>query len=314
VKFRVTHTTQYAYAESVPASHSVAHLRPRNTDLQTCSHSELVIHPKPAQRRDRVDFFGNNATWFTIDELHRKLSIEAVSHVETTPQRIPNDKDGPAWDDFGKTLRAQPNPESLLARQYVLESPQSPVSPELADYAKPCFPLGESVVHGAIELTHQIFHDFIFDSYATTVGTPVREVLDHRRGVCQDFAHLQIACLRSLGLAARYVSGYVLTHPPAGQARLIGGDASHAWVSVYIPSFGWLDLDPTNGLAPNGEHITLAWGRDYDDLTPLRGVMTGSRQHTLYYSVDVEPHRLPHQPRQPPRHHPLNPPHNKANF
>ena len=142
---------------------------------------------------------------------------------------------------------------------------------------------------GAIELTHQIFHDFIFDSYATTVGTPVLEVLGHRRGVCQDFAHLEISCLRSLGLPARYVSGYVLTRPPPGQARLVGGDASHAWVSVYIPDFGWLDLDPTNGVAPNGEHITLAWGRDYDDLTPLRGVMTGSRQHALYYSVDVQP-------------------------
>jgi transglutaminase-like putative cysteine protease len=301
VNFRVHHKTQYVYAESVPASNSIAHLRPRNTDLQKCLQAELIIHPKPVQRRDRVDFFGNNVTWFSVDELHRKLSIDAVSVVETTPQRIPDETTGPAWEELGKILRSSPDPEPLLARQYVLESPQSPVLPELADYARPCFLPGGSLVHGAIELTHQIFHDFIFDSYATTIGTPVLEVLSHRRGVCQDFAHLQIACLRSLGLAARYVSGYVLTHPPPGQARLIGGDASHAWLSVYVPGFGWLDLDPTNGLAPNGEHITLAWGRDYDDLTPLRGVLTGSRHHTLYYSVDVQPLDAPVTAEQPRR-------------
>jgi transglutaminase-like putative cysteine protease len=289
VKFRVVHKTQYVYDESVPGTHNVTRLRPRNSELQTCLHSELNIHPKPSERRDRVDFFGNNVTWFSVDELHRKLSIEAISEVETTPQTVPKETEGPAWDGFAAAVRARPDGEFLLARQYVLDSPQAPASRELAEYARPCFPAGGSVVKGAIDLTHQIFHDFIFDSYATTVGTPVLEVLRHRRGVCQDFAHLEIACLRSLGLAARYVSGYVLTRPPPGQARLIGGDASHAWVSVFIPDFGWLDLDPTNGLAPNGEHITLAWGRDYDDLTPVRGVMIGSRHHALYYSVDVEP-------------------------
>ena len=289
MKYRVIHKTQYAYDESVPASHNVTRLRPRNSELQTCLQSELLIHPKPSERRDRVDFFGNNVTWFSVDELHRRLSIEAISEVETIPQDIPKETEGPPWDGLHAALISRPDSEFLLARQYTLDSPQAAASPELADYAKPCFPPGTPLVKGAIALTHQIFHDFIFDSYATTVGTPVLEVLKHRRGVCQDFAHLQIACLRSLGLAARYVSGYVLTHPPPGAARLIGGDASHAWVSVFIPDFGWLDLDPTNGLAPHGEHITLAWGRDYDDLTPVRGVMTGSRKHTLYYSVDVQP-------------------------
>ena len=176
------------------------------------------------------------------------------------------------------------------ARQFTFDSTYVASSPELADYARPSFAAGRSLLDCATDLTQRIFADFTFDSGATVIGTPVLDVLHHRHGVCQDFAHLEIGCLRSLGLAARYVSGYLVTKPPPGRPRLVGADTSHAWLSAYFPDYGWIDFDPTNGVIPSAEHITLAWARDYDDLSPVRGGWSvGGHRHSLAVSVDVEP-------------------------
>jgi transglutaminase-like putative cysteine protease len=186
-------------------------------------------------------------------------------------------------------LTSRNNRDFLAAREYTFDSPMIPRSSELADYARPSFAPGAPLVECAVNLTRRIFKDFKFDKDTTTIGTPILQVLAQRSGVCQDFAQLEIGCLRSLGLPARYVSGYVVTKPPPEQERLVGADASHAWVSVFVPEHGWFDLDPTNGTIPNGEHITIAWARDYSDIVPIKGVVTGGQRHSLFYSVDVAP-------------------------
>jgi transglutaminase-like putative cysteine protease len=195
----------------------------------------------------------------------------------------------PAWEQVVQMLKERRDPETLDARQYAYDSNYVQTDAELADYARPSFAPGRSLLECAMDLTQRIFHDFTFDTDATTVGTPVLDVLHFRHGVCQDFAHLQIGCLRSLGLAARYVSGYLVTRPPPGRPRMIGCDNSHAWLGVFFPDFGWIDFDPTNGVIPSSEHITVAWARDYDDISPVRGVVVGGHRHSLRVSVDVEP-------------------------
>jgi transglutaminase-like putative cysteine protease len=289
MKFRVTHKTKYVYTDAVPLGHTIVRLRPRQTHWQDCLASELTFDPAPAQRRDRIDFFGNHETWISVQEPHRQITIVARSEVETKPPPSEDEPDGPPWDIVPRTLRSSLDPTLLAAREYVYASPYVPVCEELAEYARPSFPDGAALLPCAVELTKRIFTDFKFDKEATTIGTPVLEVLKHKRGVCQDFAQLEIACLRSLGLPARYVSGYLNTRPPPGEKRLVGADSSHAWVSIFVPDIGWIDLDPTNGLIPSGEHITLAWARDYSDIVPIKGVVTGGHRHSLYYSVDVEP-------------------------
>lgn len=248
----------------------------------------MGVSPTPAQRRERVDFFGNNVTWIAIQEPHESLKIDVASEVEVTPNLPPADLQTPPWETVPDYFHSHLDPAVLIAREFTLDSTYIPKGDEFADYARPSFPTNGELLPCITDLTQRIWHEFTFDTGVTTIGTPVDEVLRHRHGVCQDFAHLQIACLRSLGLAARYVSGYVVTKPPPGHQRLIGADASHAWVAAYIPDFGWVDFDPTNGLIPNGEHITIGWGRDYDDISPVEGIITGGHRHTLNFSVDVE--------------------------
>jgi transglutaminase-like putative cysteine protease len=299
VKFRVTHKTKYVYGETVPLGHNIIRLRPRTTHWQTCLSNEIRFDPEPAHQRDRVDFFGNHETWISVQEPHRQLAIVAESQIETISPPAEAEPDGPAWDIVPQTLRSSREPTLVAACEYTFASPLVPVCPGLADYARPSFPDGAPLVPCAVDLTMRIYKEFKFDKDATTIGTPTLEVLKQKRGVCQDFAQLQIGCFRSLGLAARYVSGYVMTRPPPGQKRLVGADASHAWVSVFVPDIGWIDLDPTNGLIPKGEHITLAWARDYNDIIPIKGVITGGQRHSLFYSVDVEPMESPAQPAPP---------------
>jgi transglutaminase-like putative cysteine protease len=238
----------------------------------------------------------------SLQEPHKVLRIEAISDVEVREAAAPtSDPNAPSWESIaqllswcGGTGRA-PDPVLLAVREYTFDSPQLKAGPELADYAKPSFPPGRPLLAAVTELTERIYKEFTFDSRATTVGTPVLEVLRNRRGVCQDFAHLEIGCLRSLGLAARYVSGYVLTRPPPGQKRLIGSDASHAWVSVFFPGTGWVDFDPTNNVLPSTEHVTLGWARDYDDVSPVKGVIIGGHRHSMYVGVHVEPIPTPEE-------------------
>jgi transglutaminase-like putative cysteine protease len=251
--------------------------------------SELHIQPRPATRTERVDFFGNLLCFFTIQEPHKELVVEARSKVIMEGKATPWPQLPLPWEEAAKSVPNDHSPAGLEAYQFGFESPRIRVRPEFASYALQSFTPGRPMPEALLDLTARIHKDFRFDSKATSVRTPIEEVFKKRRGVCQDFAHLQIACLRSLNLAARYVSGYLRTYPPPGQPRLVGADASHAWVSAYCPGVGWLDMDPTNNLVPTNGHVTLAWGRDYGDVSPLRGLILGGGSHKLKVAVDMEP-------------------------
>jgi transglutaminase-like putative cysteine protease len=285
---RVIHVTEYLYSERVSTSHHLLHLLPRATPEQACLREELEIEPAPALRRDRVDDFGNRSTYVEILEPHNNLRVTSRADVEVAP-RGPLPETSPAWESVRDAVRAGEDPATREARAYLFGSPHVPISTAAKAYALPSFAAGRPIVEAARELTKRIFEDFIYDGRATTIATPVDEVLHLRRGVCQDFAHVQLSCLRSLGLAARYVSGYLVTQPPPGKPKLVGADASHAWLAVWVPDLGWLPLDPTNDLVPGEQHITVAWGRDFSDVTPVRGVIMGGGRHDLWVSVDVSP-------------------------
>jgi len=289
MKYKVTHTTIYNYTEAVPICHNEVHLTPRDHRRQTCLAHRLRIRPEPARIDTRVDYFGNHAGSFSIQEGHDRLSVTAYSQVEVAAPDVPDPASTPPWEEIRDRFAIGQPPWWLEARQFVYESPHVPIAEDLRDYAQPSFPAGRSWLAGVLDLTERIFREFKYDPAATTINTPVAKVLRDRRGVCQDFAHLQIACLRSLGLPARYVSGYLLTAPPEGQPRLVGADASHAWVSAFCPEVGWIDFDPTNKQIPTTRHITLAWGRDYSDVCPIKGVLVGGGQHRMRVAVDVVP-------------------------
>jgi transglutaminase-like putative cysteine protease len=287
--YRVTHTNSYSYSEPVSLCHNLLHLTARDTPRQTCRQSQLLIQPVPAVSSTRTDYFGNSATYFTIQEPRPQLMVSAVNLAQLRPEPQPDPATTPAWEQVQQRL-VQPNsPDDLEACQFLFDSSYIRSNIELADYARPSFAAGRPLLDAVLDLTKRIHADFRYDKTATTTATPILEVLRNRHGVCQDFAHLEIACLRSLALPARYVSGYLLTSPPPGQPRLIGADASHAWLSVYSPGLGWVDVDPTNNLIPSDKHITLAWGRDYDDVSPIKGVILGGGQQKVVVAVDVVP-------------------------
>ena len=289
MRFRVTHSTRYGYRQTVLLSHNVVRLRPRDNSTQRAEHHELRISPPPSTTSSGLDYFGNHVAWFNLQEPHSELTITAESEVDVNLTLRPDLAQGAPWEEVRAALRDSSTPALLLARQFSLDSPYVQRAPEFVDYALPSFPAGRPFLECVLDLTDRIHRDFKFLPGSTIVGTPVSEVLRTRRGVCQDFAHLQISCLRSLGLAARYVSGYIVTTPAPGRARLAGADVSHAWVGVFAPDFGWLDFDPTNGLMPSDGHITVAWARDYDDVGPVRGILIGGRQQEMEVSVDVVP-------------------------
>lgn len=284
----IRHRTTYEYSQDVSISHHLLHLQPRDSGSQTCRRSALIVEPAPAIAKTGRDYFGNHATYLTVEEPHRKLAIFATGTVEVAPPAAPDPAATPAWDGIHGSLARATDPEALDAFQFAFDSPYTMSGNGACDYAAPSFAPGRPVLEGAIDLTGRIYRDFAYEGGVTDIWTPVDRVLKDRRGVCQDFAHLQIACLRSLGLPARYVSGYLLTHPPEGQEKLVGSDASHAWVSVWCPGHGWVDLDPTNNLLPRDEHITIAWGRDYGDVSPIKGMVVGGGGHKMEVSVDVE--------------------------
>jgi len=289
VKLRITHVTEYLYTDPVSLCQNTLHLQPRRMERQFIESTDVHVLPEPSVRSERIDFFGNPELYVAVQEPHRSLSIVATSVIEVSPTTVTPLTASPAWEDAVASLAASRDPQSLEALQYTYESPLVPRHPLLADYAKVSFTPGRPLMEAVFDLTERIHDEFTFDTRATNVGTPILDVLLHRHGVCQDFAQLQIGCLRSLGIPARYVSGYLLTNPPPGQQRLVGADASHAWVGVYIPSLGWVDFDPTNAVIPSEKHVTVAWARDYDDICPVKGVILGGRQHHLSVSVDVQP-------------------------
>ena len=287
--YRIVHKTVYKYKAPVSGGNHMAYLTPRTLPNHTCTAHELIVTPAPAGVTQRLDYFGNAVTLFTIREPHAELHIEARSTVVTGDYPTVWPEHSQPWEEMARSLPSDRSPEGLEAYQFVFESPRIRPDAEFADYALPSFSPARPLTEALLDLTARIHKDFRFDSKATNVRTPPEEVLRHGRGVCQDFAHLQVACLRSLGLPARYVSGYLRTYPPPGRARLVGADASHAWVSVYCPGAGWLDVDPTNNLIPNQSHVTLSWGRDYGDVSPVRGVIQGGRDHKVEVGVDMEP-------------------------
>ncbi|MEW5975235.1 MAG: transglutaminase family protein [Acidobacteriota bacterium] len=287
MNYRVTHRTTYWYNEPVSTSYHALRLTPRTLSHQNCRWSNLAMDPSPAFSSDRVDYFGNVLALVTVQEPHQQLAVEASSEVEVMARTWPEAGETPAWEQACCLLADDLDPEKLDAFQFTFESAQVRCLPQFAEYARTSFMPGTPLLAAALDLTARVHRDFTYDPSATEVTTPVERVFQERRGVCQDFAHFQIACLRSLGLAARYVSGYLQTFAPPDRQRLIGADASHAWVSLYCPGLGWIDLDPTNNLAPSTSYITLAWGRDYNDVSPIRGVIQGGGQHELTVSVDV---------------------------
>ena len=282
MQYAVVHTTTYAYREAVLVSHHVSRLSPRDLGHQQCLQHELRIEPAPAVTRDHLDYFGNAMTFFMIEGTHRALTVRARSRVAILPKTLPP-ADLPLPWEAARDFDALP-PDVI---EYIFASPSIAATPELAEYTRPSFSPGRPLMDALRDLTRRIHDDFTFDPDATTVATPLGEVMRLRRGVCQDFAQLGIGCLRAAGLAARYVSGYLETAPPPGAPHLAGADASHAWLQVYCPGVGWIDVDPTNNLLPVDTHITLGWGRDYSDVSPIRGVILGGGDHSLTVSVDV---------------------------
>ncbi len=285
--YNILHRTLYEYAAPVTVSHHVARLEPRPTSMQSRESFSLKIFPEPTLRKERADYFGNQLCLFSIQEVHKKLEIITHSRVTVRTEKPPAAETSPAWEEVAALFRDPVSPEVVEPYQFVFDSPQVRASFELADYALESFPKGTPLLVGARELTRRIFKDFKYDPKATTVATPLEEVVEKRRGVCQDFAHLGIACLRSLGLPARYVSGYLRTRPPEGKPRLVGADASHAWFSVFCPGVVWVDFDPTNNVQPGEEHITVAYGRDFGDVSPVAGIITGGGEHEVKVAVDV---------------------------
>lgn len=282
VQYEVVHTTEYDYSESVHVSHHMARLSPRLLPHQQPLHHDLQIDPPPAVTTTHTDYFGNAATFFAMQGAHKRLTVRARSRVALQPANVPAPSDTPSWEAAADRA-ALP----LEALEFLFDSASVPANADLAAYALSSFGAGRPLLDAVLDLTRRIYEEFTFDPEATTVATPLADVFTSRRGVCQDFARLEIACLRSLGLPARYISGYLETLPPPNGARLVGADASHAWLAVYCPGAGWIPVDPTNNVLPSLRHVTVAWGRDYLDVSPIHGVILGGGKHTLRVNVDV---------------------------
>jgi transglutaminase-like putative cysteine protease len=287
-RYRVVHRTAYRYGEAAVAGQTVTRVEPRTLTHQRVLRSTLDIEPEPSHWSHHDDGFGNHVTHLAFDEPHEQLVVTATSEVELAPRPLPARGWPAPWEAAVQALSDDVSDDGLLARACRLDSPLVTRHPDLRAFAAEAFTPGRPLGEAATALTSRIYDQWEFVAGATDVGTPVLQVLEQRRGVCQDFAHLLLGALRSLGLGARYVSGYLETVPPAGQPRLVGADASHAWVGLYVPGEGWVDLDPTNGLAQPDRHVTIGWGRDYTDVVPVRGVMFGPRSdQVLDISVDV---------------------------
>ena len=289
MNYRVTHRTTYEYAEPVAVSHHAARVEPRGTTAQSRTDWRVEISPEPAVQVQRPDFFGNRVCFFAIQELHAKLEVTATSIVSVEAPPPPQPGTSQPWEQVAQRYCDPVAPEAIKPFQFVFASPLIQPQPEFADYARGSFPPGQRLLEGVADLNRRIHADFAYDPVATTVATPLAEVWAQRRGVCQDFAHFAIACLRSLGLPASYISGYLRTRPPPGKPRLVGTDATHAWFSVHCPDHGWVDFDPTNDCQPTDEHITVAIGRDFSDVSPVMGILTGGGSHQVKVAVDVEP-------------------------
>lgn len=280
MKYSINHTTIYTYFEPVSVCHNVLRLVPRNTGRQECKAVTVKIHPQPDSFREYEDFFGNKVIYFSIEKEHAELTVHVHSEIEQ------NAAIGHRSAGMGEL--PEERQEAGEISQFIFETPMTAWNEEIESYARTSFQPGRPLMEAATDLMHRIFKDFGFTPGFTTISTPLSVVMKERKGVCQDFAHLAIACVRSMGLPARYVSGYIETISPPGVEKLFGVDASHAWFSVYIPPIGWVDFDPTNNVLPGDQHITIGWGRDYADIAPMKGIILSSGSHELQVSVDVK--------------------------
>jgi transglutaminase-like putative cysteine protease len=288
--YQIHHETRYRHAGTVSVSQHVGYLTPREFDRQIVHASRVDATPEPTDRSVRVDYFGNLVTQLAIVKPYSELSVRAESRVTVCGRPQPIDPEAsPPWESVRDAGVWHPGRTPVEADEFRGASPFVQPGEDLAAFARAAFSPGRPLLAAAIALMHRVHADFTFDPGATEVTTPLSRVLLDRRGVCQDFAHVLIGCLRSLGVPARYVSGYLLTDPPPGSPRLLGADASHAWLSVWCPVHGWVDLDPTNDVVPDLRHVTVAWGRDYGDVSPLRGVVLGGGDHELSVAVSVVP-------------------------
>ncbi len=288
-RYTVEHETRYAYRVPVSQSWQLAHLTPRELPWQHVLSHELRIEPATDERRDERDDFGNGVTHFAVYGPHPLLRVLMLSRVEVGERPDAARAASLAWEAVRESVRSEPAQDGLAAARLSEPSALVPWSEAARAYAAPSFAAGRDWLEAVCDLMHRIHADFEFDAEATTVTTQVDEVLELRSGVCQDFAHVMLACLRGRGLPARYVSGYLLTDPPPGRARLLGADASHAWVAAYSPMHGWVELDPTNDTLADQRYITLAWGADFADVVPLRGVILGGRGQSMEVEVSVIP-------------------------
>ncbi len=287
MKYRIDHKTVYKYVAPVVQSHHILHLTPRSVTHQSISGHSLMIDPAPVSRKDFVDYNGNPVSIVTIEKEHSNLQFVAHSELELTVKKVDVSTPSPAWESIVTSAESSNNLEVL---KYSCSSRHTKPDQEVFDYAQGAFAPNQPVLEAVLGLTQRIFNEFVFDNTATDISTPISRVLEIKRGVCQDFAHLQTACLRTLGIPARYVSGYILTHPPEGMKKLAGTDASHAWVSAWCgEELGWVDFDPTNNMIPYDEHITFSYGMDFDDVSPISGVLIGGGDHSVSVAVDVVP-------------------------
>lgn len=288
MRYRVLHKTTYRYGASVSISHHEMRLRPRDHRRQKLIDHNVVVEPSPRDLHTRLDYFGNPTLFATVEGAHGMFEVSSEFQIDISPGKHPPAAETPAWEHVRENSRGIQLGAALEAIEFLFDSPLIKTGEAYADYARPSFTKNRPILEAALDLTQRIYEEFTFDPTATDISTPLAQVLKLKRGVCQDFAHLQIACLRSMGLPARYVSGYINTRPPPGQPKLAGCDASHAWVSFYCGGIGWIDIDPTNNQIPSCEHISVAWGRDYSDVSPIRGVTVGGSGHSLKVAVDVE--------------------------
>jgi transglutaminase-like putative cysteine protease len=285
----ISHVTHYDYASRVDLAMHLLHLQPLSRADQQLEDFRLDIDPPATRNQASLDYFGNPQHHLTLTTPHHALTVRAESRVRRLAAATPNPSASPAWESVRAAMRYRAGQPWLPAAEFCFPSAFVPLHPAFQAYAQLEFTPGRPLLEAAIGLMARIHHEFTYATASTDLTTPALEAFSRRQGVCQDFAHIMIACLRSLGLPARYVSGYLLTQPPPGQPRLLGVDASHAWLAVWCPQHDWVELDPTNNLIAAQSHAVIACGRDYADVAPLRGVIQGGGSHTLSVAVSVAP-------------------------
>ncbi|GAA1435063.1 transglutaminase family protein [Microlunatus lacustris] len=287
--YRIEHSTTYTYEADVTASYGQFHLRPRDLGWQRCRSHQITVDPAPGDLFVHDDLYGNAKSYFHVTEPHRQLVVTAVSHVEVGVGGPGEEQLAVPWEQARPAVRPE-QPDAWSATDFTFASPYVEVPPGIEEYTRVSFTPGRPLGEAAVDLMHRVHDDFTYKFGSTSVGTTVSTLLELRTGVCQDFSHVMLSGLRSLGLAGRYVSGYLATRPPPGKPRLVGADASHAWVGCWVPGGGWLYLDPTNAKVIDESHATVAYGRDYGDVLPVKGVIfTESKRSTMKVSVDMAP-------------------------